>query len=185
MSRVGRIAHRGIVQRYSEAIALLKVPGDVVIVTRGVPRSIVMQCPNGCGEVITLNVDRRSGPAWRFFERRAMLTIYPSIWRDSGCRAHFIVWNNAILWCDRSNTDHPQWDDPELVIAVERVLPPPSQPHRHFEDVAAELNAVPWEVLWACRSLEHTGAAESSDQGTKFRRSQQRPKSDDRVDIRV
>lgn len=180
-----RIAHRGTVQRYGEAIALLKRPGDVVVVTRGVPRSIVIQCPDGCGDVITVNVDRRSGPAWRFFERPATLTIYPSIWRDSGCRAHFIVWKNAILWCDRDDVDPPQWDDPQLVGAVERTLPHPAQPHRHFEDIAIELDAVPWEVLWACRFLERAGEAESSDRGTKFGRSQLRPKPADRVDVTV
>jgi hypothetical protein len=180
-----RIARRGTVQRYSEAVAQLKAPGDAVIVTRGVPRSIVMQCPDGCGEVITLNVDRRSGPAWRFFERRAQLTIYPSIWRDSGCGAHFIVWNNAILWCDRKDADGPQWEDPELVTAVERVLPPPLEPHRHFEEIASQLDAVPWEVLWACHSLERAGKAESSERSTRFGRSRPRATSVDRIDIKV
>lgn len=185
MSRARRIAHRGTVQRYGEAVPLLTGPGDAVTVTRGVPRSIVILCPDGCGEVLTVNLDRRSGPAWRFFERRGTLTIYPSIWRDSGCRAHFIIWNSEILWCDRDETEPAQWGNPELLAAVEEALPPPMQPHRHFEDIAALLNAVPWDVLWACHSLERTGAAESSERGTRFGRSQQRRKPHDRIDVRV
>ena len=185
MSLAKRIAHRGTVQRYGEAIPRLIEPGDAAIVTRGVPRSIVILCPDGCGEVITVNLDRRSGPAWRFFERRGTLTIYPSIWRDSGCRAHFIIWNSEILWCNRDETEPTQWGDAELVTAVERALPPTEQPHRHFEEIAALLDAVPWEVLWACHSLERAGLAESSERGTKFGRSQRGHKPAGQIDIRV
>lgn len=185
MLRASRIAHKGVVERYSEAIAQLKSPGDAVIVKRGIPRSIVMQCPDGCGEVITVNLDRRSGPAWRYFERRMRLTIYPSIWRDSGCRAHFIVWNDGILWCDARETDEPQWDDRELRASVEQLLPPPSDPHRHFEEFASQLDAVPWEILWACHALVRAGIASSSERGTKFGRSPPRAKSTDRIDLKV
>jgi len=108
MQRASRIVQRGSTQRYSEALPLLRLPGDLVIVVRGVPRSIVIQCPEGCGEVISLNLDRRAGPAWQRFERRGSLTIYPSVWRETGCEAHFIVWNNIILWCDRA--DKPEWN---------------------------------------------------------------------------
>jgi hypothetical protein len=129
-----------------------------VTVTRGAPRSIVILCPDGCGEVLTVNLDRRSGPAWRFFERRGTLTIYPSIWRDSGCRAHFIIWNSEILWCDGGEAEPAQCSNPELLAAVEEALPPPMQPHRH---------------------------SESSERGTKFGRSQLRRKPHDRIDVRV
>jgi len=182
VSRAKEIAHRGVVERYSEAIAHLKSPGDAVLVKRGTPRSIVMQCPEGCGEVITLNLDRRSGPAWRYFERRKRLTIYPSIWRDSGCRAHFIVWNNEILWCD-GKTNEPQWDDQDLVAAVEKLLPPTPEPHRHFEELASQLDAVPWEVLWACQTLVRRGVAESSERGTKFGKSPPRKAFAGRIDL--
>ena len=185
MSRARKIARRSVVERYSDAITHLKSPGDAVIVKRGVPRSIVMQCPDGCGEVITLNLDRRSGPAWRYFERHERLTIYPSIWRDSGCRAHFIVWNNAILWCGESEADEPQWDDRELLVAVEQLLPAPSEPHRHFEEFVSQLDAVPWEVLWACHALVRAGVASSSERGAKFGRSPPRTESTHRIDLKA
>lgn len=182
MSRARKITQHGCVERYSEAIAHLKSPGDAVVVKRGIPRSIVMQCPDGCGEVITVNLDQRSGPAWRYFKRRELLTIYPSIWKNSGCRVHFIVWNDTILWCGEHDTDEPQWDDSELRPAVDQLLPPPSQPHRHFEEFASQLNAVPWEVLWACHALVRAGVASSSERGTKFGRSPPRTESTANVD---
>jgi hypothetical protein len=183
VSRVKTIARHGVVERYSEAVANLKAPGDTVVVTRGVPRSVVMQCPDGCGEVVTLNLDRRTGPAWRIFERNSRLTIFPSVWRDSGCRAHFIVWNNEILWCDRD--DVAAWNDRELLAAVQKALPPPTHAHRHFEEIATALDSVPWEVLWACRSLERAGVAKSSERGTKFGRTDVRSSPTHRIDVKI
>jgi hypothetical protein len=166
VSRVNDVKSRGVTRRYSEALPLLVAPGEYAMVVRGVPRSIVMRCPDDCGEVITVNLDRRTGPAWRAYNRNNRLTIYPSIWRESGCKAHFIVWNNHILWCDRDETG--QWSDSELVNAVTRSLPAFGLPHRHFEDIAADLGIVPWEVLWACQALERCGKAISSAKGVKF-----------------
>lgn len=166
MPRVNILQLRGTGERFSEASALLKAPGDYAFITRGVPRSIIMQCPDGCGEVITVNLDRRSGPAWRAFRQANLLTIYPSIWKETGCKAHFIVWNNRLLWCDQYETT--DWDNETLIATVHRVLPGVGLPHVHFEEVALQLEAVPWEVLWACQALEHRGKAVSSARGTKF-----------------
>lgn len=183
MPKVRVISTRGTVQRYSEAVPLLKQPGDTVVVMRGQTRSIVMQCPEGCGDLITINLDRRSGPAWRVYERSGRLTIYPSVWRENGCGAHFIVWNNQIVWCDVDET--AAWNDPGLVTDVERALPPVGKPHRHYEDIAAELSVVPWEVLWACQSLVRSGLANSSDRGTKFGATPTRPRSRSGINIKV
>jgi Family of unknown function (DUF6527) len=166
MSRVDAVVSKGISERYSDALAHLVAPGDYVKVVRGAVRSLVMRCPDGCGEVITVNLDRRTGPAWRIFERSNYLTIYPSIWRDSGCRVHFIIWRNRILWCDRHEKDY--WSDDALLHAVRQSLPASGAAHRHFEEIAIELAAVPWEVLWACQSLERNGIALSSEKGVKF-----------------
>lgn len=166
MARVKAIQLRGTVERFSEASALLKAPGDYVFVVRGVLRSIVMQCPDGCGEVITVNLDRRTGPAWRLFKQGDRLTIYPSVWKETGCQAHFIVWNNRLLWCDVY--EQADWGNESLVTAVRRALPRAGASPVHFEEVALQLKAVPWEVLWACQALERRGEAVSSARGTKF-----------------
>jgi len=181
MERVKSISRVPTVKRYSEAVGLLEKPGDTVIVTRGVPRSVVMKCPEGCGDLITLNLDRRSGPAWRVYERRGRLTIFPSVWRANGCEAHFIVWNDRVIWCDASEAG--SWEDPNLLYSIEQILPPATEPHRHYEDLAGQLGGVvPWDVLWACQALVRKGVAASSERGTKFGAASKPRPSSGRVD---
>ena len=148
-------------------MALLESPGDYAFVIRGVPRSIVMRCPDGCGDTITINLDRRSGSAWRSFARKSGLTIYPSVWRETGCRAHFIIWNDTLLWI--GGGERAPWSDDALIATVRNALPSAESEFRSFEDIAEELDAIPWEVLWACQYLERSGTAISSDRGRKFK----------------
>src|SRR3954466_5762253 len=97
-----RTAHlRGTVSHRAEADKLLAEPGDLVLVVRGVARSLVMMCPDGCGDIITVNLDRRAGKAWSFYKDKRGLSLFPSVWRDTGCGAHFILWANTIFWTDR------------------------------------------------------------------------------------
>jgi len=125
---------------------------------RGVPRGLVMQCPDGCGEVLTVNLDPRTDKAWRLYRYRDQVTLYPSVWRHDGCKAHFIVWRNIVLWCD--SHDGVKWEDVALVAAVRSELGRVPQRFRHFDEIAARLSAVPWEVSWACDQLVREGAAE-------------------------
>ena len=98
----------GEAQHRDEAEARLEQPGDAMIVRRGVLRSLVMRCPDGCGETLAINLDPRMAKAWRFYERRGQATLFPSVWRDSGCESHFIVWRGKILWCGLpGNTEPP------------------------------------------------------------------------------
>jgi hypothetical protein len=180
-TRAKSIRVRGNAPRYSEASQNLSVPGDVAVVLRGIPRSILIACPDGCGETITLNVDRGAGPAWRFYQVADRLTIYPSVWRESGCRSHFIVWNSQILWCD--NDYFTPWDDKNLISIVLKTLPLPSEPFRHYEDVAEELDANPWEVLWACKAIQREGNAESIERETKFRTRRKEQVPGNRIDV--
>lgn len=41
-----------------EADELIAEPGEAALVHRGVDRSLVMACPNVCGEMLTINLDR-------------------------------------------------------------------------------------------------------------------------------
>src|SRR5262249_33077129 len=150
MSRAKRIQFCGQAAGHSQAVALLKQVGDVAIDFRGIPRSIVMRCPDGCGDILTVNLDRRSGKAWRTDVRHGKLTVYPSVWRHGGCRAHFILWRDCILWCDWD--DRPAWRDDELVAAARAELQRKNE-FVHFENVAEALSAIPWEALWACQVL--------------------------------
>jgi hypothetical protein len=127
---------------------------------------MVILCPEGCGEIITINLDGRSGPAWKFFQRKSGVTVYPSIWRETGCQAHFIIWNDRILWCDRN--DSASTLDESLLSLVRNKLPPAGMPHKHYEEISVELGEVPWEVLWCCQRLVEQGDATSSNRGQKF-----------------
>ena len=68
-----------------EAEALLNGPGDAALVVRGRARSVIMTCPDGCGETLVVNLDPRADKAWRLDMRGEGVTLYPSVWRDGGC----------------------------------------------------------------------------------------------------
>jgi len=166
MARAKTIAMRGRAERHADAVDLIPNAGDAVLVWRGGLRSMAIRCPDGCGEVISVNLDSRTGPAWRLFERAGAMTLYPSVWRESGCEAHFILWRNDLIWCD--GLDSPRWKDEELKRRVREILPPSGSVHKHFEELATQIDAIPWEVLWACSSLVADGVANSSAKGSRF-----------------
>jgi Family of unknown function (DUF6527) len=41
---------------------------------------------------LSINLDPRSGPTWRLYQRRGRWSLFPSIDKTSGCRRHFILW---------------------------------------------------------------------------------------------
>lgn len=168
MARPKRISFKGAVERHSEALSRIPQPADVTLVERGVPRSLAMRCPDGCGDVISVNLDPRTGPAWRLYKSGGKLTLYPSVDRPSGCKAHFIIWRNEILWCGPFETTRPWTEDDDLKRAVLKALPKAGSPHIHFEDIAARVDASPWEVMWTCYGLESEGKAISSKHRTHF-----------------
>jgi hypothetical protein len=126
-------------------------PGDCVLVERGVPRSLVIQCPDGCGDILTINLDRRTAKAWRFFRRRNQASLFPSVWRDTGCGSHFIVWNHMIIWCDRIERPDVLVEDEDRLMR--HILGAVRGEWREFTSIADELDEVPWDVLHACRRL--------------------------------
>lgn len=72
---------------------------DLVLVERGTPRSVWMRCPCGCGSFVPINVDPRIRPHWEFRKCDGMISVFPSVWRDSDCGAHFILWDNTVWLC--------------------------------------------------------------------------------------
>lgn len=142
-----------------EAEALLERPGDASLVERGVTRAMVLKCPDGCGETLVVNLDPRSGKAWRLDRRQNSTTVYPSVWLDGGCKSHFIVWRDAILWCERFEDGNvePAYD-PALEDAVLEAVP--------FDrdvgpaEVGDALDALAWDVAKALRRLASRGAVQ-------------------------
>jgi hypothetical protein len=84
-----------------EARALLADhPDQIVVLRRGQARAVLFMCPDGCGDLLTINVDPEAGRAWRLREESDRnLTLMPSVWRTSGCNAHFVVWRSQVWWC--------------------------------------------------------------------------------------
>ncbi len=106
----------------------------LAVVERGRPRSVVLQCPCGCGELLVLNVDRAAGSAWRLRRREGRITLMPSVWRTSGCRSHFILWENRVWLCSvAGDEDEPRWPeemDAELRAEWSRIRTEMQRPTR-------------------------------------------------------
>jgi len=162
MSRVYEARSLGTVERYAEAMGKLARAGDYVLVIRGVPRSIIMSCPDGCGEMIVVNLDRRSGPAWCHYNIGDRLSVYPSVWRENSCRAHFIICRDRIYWCGIGESSAGAIDRSMKAAVLAKLDRSRSM---HFEAIADVLGAIPWEVYWACNALVRENAVVEVPQG--------------------
>lgn len=156
MGKARRINLLPTVSSRDQAADSLKLPGDSILVVRGQPRMLLMRCPCGCGDDLSINLDSRVGPAWRHYVRRGALTLHPSYWRVDKCRSHFILWKNDIWWCTWE--DYLEWQgESELETAVLAIL---SDKYVSYEKLADQLDEVPWEVLKACYGLVRRRKAE-------------------------
>ena len=72
---------------------------SLVLVERGIARSVWLRCPCGCGSQLRINVDERIDPSWHLIRTDGKLTLIPSIWREVDCGAHFILWRSEIVMC--------------------------------------------------------------------------------------
>ena len=155
MPRTYKINFTGKFSARDEAAASLKAPGDTALVHRGVARMLLMNCPCGCGDLLIINLDRRAGPAWRIYRRGDAISLFPSYWRDTKCESHFILWRNIIHWCD--------WDDDNIWSSSseieERVFSALTDHFINYEDLAEQLQEVPWDILQACHALARKGRA--------------------------
>jgi hypothetical protein len=139
----------------------LKAAGDAVLVERGRPRLLLLSCPCGCGEEFPINLDDRAGPAWRLYAGDRGLTVFPSVWRESGCRSHYVIWRDRILLFGRNEEEFDSvMGGDELTDLAKRVLERlPASGLIQYADLAADLGAIPWDVLTACRRLVRQGVA--------------------------
>jgi Family of unknown function (DUF6527) len=147
----------GVTDRYGDAAQLLNRPGDCVIVERsGVQRQLVLTCPDGCGDVLSINLDPRAGRAWRLYERRGAWSLFPSIEKPNGCRSHFILSRGRIVWCDWWN-----WPDDREVVRHLQPIKAYLRSHADasYVEIAERLDDLPWDTLQACRVLVDRGEA--------------------------
>lgn len=63
------------------------------------PWSAALICPCGCRAVIQLSLIKNDDPRWTLsYDEIRSATLHPSIWRLKGCRSHFFVRRNEIIW---------------------------------------------------------------------------------------
>jgi hypothetical protein len=153
----------------SDIGGLLKRPGDAALIERGRPRLLVLNCPCGCGEQYPINLDPQAGKAWRLYRRGSKISVFPSVWRDNGCEAHYIIWRNHISVFSHDYADEP---DIDLGLSIERVLAEFGADWVSYVAVADKLEEVPWDVLNVCRRLTREARLErgTGDLAGSFRR---------------
>ena len=119
-------------------LLLRELDGRLAVVVRDTPRAALFDCPCGCGDVVVINTDPRTGPAWRIRIDSTGATLMPSVWRTTGCRSHFIVWRSSIWWCRfREQEDMPGAQDES--VGDEALGTRPVAPDGWPEEMDAEL----------------------------------------------
>src|SRR5262245_20756508 len=66
--------------------------------------SVVLLCPCGCGESLHMSLHDDSRPRWRISDHRdGTITLFPSVWRQVGCRSHFFLRRGRVEWCSATD----------------------------------------------------------------------------------
>ena len=89
------------------------------------------------------------------FRGNQHLTLFPSIWRDTGCKSHFVIWRNRILMfgLGRVSGEAPV-EEVDIRSLANRVLEAwPTSGLMSYADVADSIGEIPWDVQEACRAL--------------------------------
>ncbi len=160
MSRTHRLQLRKVVGSRMEATQHLRSPGDAVLVERGVPRWLLMSCPCGCGAELPINLDARAGKAWRLYRTPHLgLSLFPSVWRDTDCRSHFIVWRDRIVLFGQRDEDLASASSAEETASLARaaLAELPEAGFVSYVHIADALGEIPWDVLYALRYLAEQG----------------------------
>lgn len=170
-----KLSPKATVQSRRAASSYLKKPGDAVIVDRQGPRWLILMCPCGCGEEFPINLDSRAGPAWKLYKTQyTELSLYPSVWRESECKSHYIIWRNKIFLfsCSEAEFNYKaeKKESSQFINVVREQLP--IKRFISFYDIAEALGEIPWDVLLACRRLVRDGFAKegSNKHRGSFRR---------------
>lgn len=72
----------------------------IVIIGSGTKKKwILLMCPCGCGETLTLSLMQSHKPNWKASKDKwSRVTLSPSVWKNDGCRSHFFIKKGKILW---------------------------------------------------------------------------------------
>ncbi len=151
--KADRLRLKAEVESLGDTAELLRQSGDAALVKRGRYRWLAMLCPCGCGDQLRINLDIGAGPAWNIYFFKRSLTIYPSVWRETKCQSHFIIWRSHILWFETPT----EFEGGVLRSAVSSCL---SGRLTSNEEIAEKVNSDPWTVMFICRQLVENGYAE-------------------------
>ncbi len=47
---------------------------------------------------MSLNLDPRAGKSWRVIMNGPTLSLVPSVWKETGCESHFVLWRNSAFF---------------------------------------------------------------------------------------
>lgn len=165
-----QVNFRGEVERRADATAMLRIPADLVVVRRGRLRLAIIKCPSGCGDEVIVNLDPRAGPNWSFYRRRQGISLYPSVWRDTGCGAHFVIWRSKCFLFDESERDWYSRDSFAPGLAEKVLAQFLDEDEQHFEEIANKLDEVPWTISAVCHNLVRVGKLLEGSRMGVFRR---------------
>ena len=174
--RVIQLNLKGVVSSRSDTTGMLTIAGDAALVERGRPRLLVLMCPCGCGEIFATNLDAQAGKAWRLYQKRGLITIFPSVWRDTGCESHFIISKSQIYlfgrWGDEGNDEQTGWGSIDTISREEVLGALSRESLENVAVIADRIDALPWDVLNVCRRLVYDGVAVEGTRGQRgfFRR---------------
>ncbi len=74
----------------------------------------LFRCPSGCGDIISLSLRPEHNPSWSVrTDVKGRPTLYPSVWRNTGCLSHFWLESGRIIWC-RNSGIAPSYARPDL-----------------------------------------------------------------------
>lgn len=81
----------------------------IVVGRKGYCKWAYLNCPCGCNEILNLSLMKSHDPHWTIkIDSLARPTLYPSIWKNDGCKSHFWIKNGKISWCE-------DWEDFSII----------------------------------------------------------------------
>ncbi len=70
-----------------------------IVGNKGYYWQAIMPCPCGCKEKLYINFIEDQHPCWTYeIEDSKKITLYPSLWRKTGCKSHFFIRKGKTVW---------------------------------------------------------------------------------------
>lgn len=115
IKRVVRFRKPTFVAKHVQDVPDVPERGVVYLVGEdGVLWFAAMICPCGCGADLRMSLHQEGRPRWRVYvDFDRAVTLVPSVWRQVGCRSHFLMKAGEIRWVT-SRWEH--WSNDSLLL---------------------------------------------------------------------